>query len=344
MPAQAPHILAHAPILMPGNPPSGQDHPAGDSAAPEFHHIPVLLDAVLGFVPPEARLLVDATLGGAGHALAMLEAHPQVHLLGCDRDPDAIQAAQYRLAAHGGRVMVRQCPFSQLPHHVLSGSVDFLLADLGVSSHQLGSRERGFLFGSDGPLLMTMDGPDASETAASLLARLGESALVRILRDYGEERHAMRIARAIVRAREEAPLETTVQLSRIIFNAVPAAYRHGRIHPATRTFQALRIAVNDELGELDRLLAAIPPLMAPGGRVALISFHSLEDRRVKNTFRDWESPCTCPPAMPACICGATPLGIRLTRKAERPGPEEIARNPRSRSARLRVFQMAGGQP
>jgi 16S rRNA (cytosine1402-N4)-methyltransferase len=312
-------------------------------AVPAFRHEPVLLEEVLALVPPQARLLVDATVGGAGHAAALLERFPAAELFACDRDPEAVAAARERLAPFGPRVLVKQLAFSDLPHHVLLGSVDFLLADLGMSSHQLEQGARGFSFTSDGPLDMRMD-PAAGEPAAELVNHARPEALRELLQRFGEERFAPRIVQAIVAARAEAPIETTKQLARIVASAVPAKFQRRGFHPATRVFQALRIAVNDELGELERLLALAPALLAPGGRLAVISFHSLEDRRVKDTFRAWEQPCTCPPSMPACVCGKVPLGRRLTRKpVVASGPEE-ARNPRSRSAKLRAFEKAAAAP
>lgn len=307
-----------------------------------FHHVPVLLDAVLAAVPTGARLLVDATLGGGGHAEALLQNFPEAELFGCDRDPRAVEAAQERLAPFGPRAMLRQTPFAALGSHLLAQSVDFLLADLGVSSHQIDTPERGFQFSGDGPLRMTMDGSTGAGDAAHLLAEVDEPALTALLRDYGEERYARQIARAILAARAAGPITRTGQLANIISGAVPGKYRRGPIHPATRTFQALRIAVNDELGQLDALLDQALDLLRPGGRVAVISFHSLEDRRVKQCFARWENPCTCPAHMPACVCGRTPLGRRLGRKAQVASEAEVGANPRSRSARLRVFEKAGG--
>jgi 16S rRNA (cytosine1402-N4)-methyltransferase len=319
-------------------------------AAPSFRHEPVLLAEVLALVPapgPAAgqagqarpRLLVDATLGGGGHAAALLEEFPGAELFGCDRDPEAVEAARERLAPFGGRVLLKQLAFSALPHHLLAGSVDFLLADLGVSSHQLESGPRGFSFTSDGPLDMRMD-PAAGEPAAALVNHARPEALLELLRRFGEERFAPRIVQAIAQARALAPIETTGQLARLVAQAVPARFQRRGFHPATRVFQALRIAVNDELGELERLLDAAPALLAPGGRLAVISFHSLEDRIVKERFRSWEAPCTCPPSMPACVCGKVPIGRRVTRKPVVPSAAEAARNPRSRSAKLRAFELA----
>jgi 16S rRNA (cytosine1402-N4)-methyltransferase len=307
--------------------------------APGFRHEPVLLDEVLSFVPPAARMLVDATVGGAGHALALLERCPGAELFAADKDPAAVVTARERLAPYAGRVLVKQIACSALPHHLLAESVDFLLADLGVSSYQLETAARGFSFTQDGPLDMRMD-PAVGEPAAALVNHARPEALLEILRRFGEERFAPRIVQAILVARAVAPIETTALLARIVATAVPAKFQRRGFHPATRVFQALRIAVNDELGELERLLDVALPLLAPGGRLAIIGFHSLEDRLVKERFRAWEQPCTCPPTMPRCVCGKVPLGRRLTRKPIAPSADETARNPRSRSAKLRVFEKA----
>jgi 16S rRNA (cytosine1402-N4)-methyltransferase len=310
----------------------------GDSPIPGgFHHRPVLLEAVLSFVPEGARLLVDCTLGGGGHAEALLERHPRAELFGCDRDGEAVEAARARLARLGARVLLKAMPFSQVPHHLLAGSVDFLLADLGASSHQLDTGARGFSFTRDGPLDMRMEPGGGQPSAAELVNHARPEALLELLRRYGEERFAPRMVRAIVAARAEAPIETTGRLAAIVAGTVPARHQRRGFHPATRVFQALRIAVNDELGELERLLDAALPLLRPGGRMVVISFHSLEDRLVKERFRRWETPCTCPPSLPLCVCGELPRGRRLTRKPLVPRAEEAQDNPRSRSAKLRAF-------
>jgi len=311
-------------------------------SAPEskFHHQPVLLDEVLSFVPEHARLAVDCTVGGAGHARALLERFPDLSLLACDRDPAAVEAARAALAGFGPRALVKHAAFSDVPHHVLLGSVDFLLADLGVSSPQVDAGERGFSFTRDGPLDMRMDPSRRGRTAAHLVNTARPEELLRVLRELGEERFAARIVRAIEAERAVSPIETTGRLARIVAGAVPKRFHRAGFHPATQTFQALRMAVNDELGQLEGLLDAIPDLLAPGGRAALVAFHSLEDRRVKDAFRGWEEPCVCPPDAPRCVCGRVPLGRRLTRKPVTARLEEVSRNPRSRSARLRVFEMA----
>jgi 16S rRNA (cytosine1402-N4)-methyltransferase len=327
---------AHPAMAAPDSPPA---------TASAFRHEPVLLEEVLSFVPLGARLLVDCTLGGGGHAEALLAHFPRAELFGSDRDAEAVAAARARLLpgeapALAGRVLLKQLAFSALPHHLFAGSVDFLLADLGMSSHQLESGPRGFSFTQDGPLDMRMDPGAGGETAAERVNHAAPDTLRDLLWRYGEERFAPRIVQAIVDARALAPIETTAQLARLVAGVVPARLQRRGFHPATRVFQALRIAVNDELGELERLLDAALALLAPGGRLAVISFHSLEDRPVKERFRAWEQPCTCPASMPACVCGKVPLGRRVTRKPVTPTAAEAGSNPRSRSAKLRVFERA----
>jgi len=300
-------------------------------------HVPVLRDRVVALLAPAAPgLLVDATVGLGGHAEALLEAAPGFTLLGLDRDPRALEGARRRLERFGQRVTLLEHRFSELPAVLESRAAPppaAILADLGCSSLQLDTPERGFSFRHDAPLDMRMgtQGP----TAAELLARIDEEELVRILREYGEERRARAIARAIVRRRRERPVETTADLVSVVLGVLGPA-RRGRIHPATRTFQALRIAVNDELGELERFLEPAIRSLRPGGRLAVISFHSLEDRIVKHTLRRLSGRCSCPPGTPECRCGAEETVRVLTRRPIRPDPEETVANPRARSARLRA--------
>lgn len=301
-------------------------------------HEPVLVNEVLSFVPPTAKLIVDATAGRGGHARALLEHCPQAELLAVDRDPDAVAAVTASLAPFGSRVLTKHLAFSELPHHVLAGSVDFILADLGMSSPQLNEAGRGFSFSQDGPLDMRMDPTGGGRTAADIVNRARPEELLAILREYGEEPFAPRIVKALVAARGSEPIRRTERLAKIVAGAVPAKFHRRGYHPATQVFQALRIAVNDELGELERLLACAPDLLSAGGRIAVIAFHSLEDRRVKEAFRTWENPCICPPQLPRCICGRQPIGARLTKRPVTAGDAEQARNPRSRSAKLRVFE------
>jgi len=301
-----------------------------------FDHIPVLRDEVVSLfasVPPGT--VVDATVGGGGHAAALLEAYPTLRVLGMDRDPAALEAARSRLWAYGERATLVRAPFSALGS-VLDdaglSTVSGVLFDLGVSSPQLDVPERGFSFRRDGPLDMRMD-PGGSITAADLVNGLPEDALAALFRESGEGRLAGRIARAVVRAR---PLATTGQLADVVVSAVPAAMRR-KGHPARRVFQALRIAVNDELGELVAALPVALGRLAVGGVCAVISYHSGEDRLTKDAFAEAASGgCVCPPGLP-CVCGAVARHRLLFRGARKPSAAEVAANPRSESARLRAM-------
>jgi len=301
-------------------------------------HLPVLTDRVVEFLSPAAPgLIVDATIGLGGHAGALLWENPDTRLVGLDRDPRALARAGERLRVFGDRVRLVEEAFDQLPEVIERLDLEppaAILADLGCSSLQLDDPERGFSFQSDGPLDMRMgvQGP----TAADLLESLEWNELVKILRDFGEERRAGAIARAIIKRREDAPLRTTAELSRLV-QGVLGDHR-GRIHPATRTFQALRIAVNDELGQIERFLEPAVRALRPGGRIGIIAFHSLEDRIVKHTFRRLAGRCTCPPGLPVCGCNPRRVITVLTSSPLRPADDEVARNPRSRSARLRVAE------
>lgn len=302
-------------------------------------HLPVLSERVVELLAPASPgLLVDATVGLGGHADALLRAAPGFQLLGLDRDPEALARAGERLRRFADRVRLVEATFDQLPEildRLEVTAVQAVLADLGCSSLQLDTADRGFSFGSDGPLDMRMgvEGP----TAAELLAGASWEDLVKILKEYGEERRAKAIARAIVKQREQKPLGTTVQLSRLVQDVV-GFKRSGRIHPATRTFQALRIAVNDELGQLERFLEPAVGRLSGGGRIAVISFHSLEDRIVKHTLRRLTGRCSCPPDLPICGCQPQRMVRVLTPSPVRPDDEEVARNPRARSARLRAAE------
>jgi len=301
-------------------------------------HLPVLTDRVVELLAPVAPgLLVDATVGLGGHAEALLRAVPEFQLIGLDRDPQALARAGEKLEPFSDRVQLVEETFDRLPlvlRRLGLGAPVAVLADIGCSSLQLDSAERGFSFASDGPLDMRMGG--TGPTAADLLEQAEWEELVRILRDYGEERRARAIARAIVRRREQEPLRTTAQLSRLVQDVMGG--RERRIHPATRTFQALRIAVNDELGQLERFLEPAIRSLKSGGRIAVISFHSLEDRIVKHTLRRLAGRCTCPPDFPVCRCNPQRVVEVLTSSPIRPDEEEIDRNPRARSARLRAAQ------
>jgi len=305
--------------------------------------VPVLRDRVVAWLAPTAPgLVVDATVGLGGHAAALLEAAPGLRLIGLDRDPEAIERAHQRLQTYSDRVQLIQSAFAELPvvlHSLGCPPVAAILADLGCSSLQLDSAERGFSFSRSGPLDMRMScsGPSAGD----LVNGAAEDELVWVLREYGEERRARRVARAIVEARRRRPIDTTDELAHLVAGAVGGGSQ--RIHPATRTFQALRIAVNDELGQLERFLEPAVRALQPDGRIALISFHSLEDRIVKHSLRRLAGACVCPPEAPECRCNPQQLVEILTRRAERPVADEVATNPRARSARLGVARRLGAE-
>jgi 16S rRNA (cytosine1402-N4)-methyltransferase len=301
-------------------------------------HLPVLTERVVDLLAPTGPgLLVDATVGLGGHAEALLRAQPEFQLVGLDRDSQALARAGERLQPFSDRVQLVEETFDRLPlvlRRMGFGAPVAVLADIGCSSLQLDSAERGFSFASDGPLDMRMGG--TGPTAADLLEQAEWEELVRILRDYGEERRARAIASAIVRRREQDPLRTTAQLSGLVQDVMGS--RERRIHPATRTFQALRIAVNDELGQLERFLEPAIRSLKSGGRIVVISFHSLEDRIVKHSLRRLAGRCTCPPDFPVCRCNPQRVVEVLTSSPVRPDDEEVDRNPRARSARLRAAQ------
>jgi 16S rRNA (cytosine1402-N4)-methyltransferase len=304
----------------------------------EFSHEPVLASEVVELLCPRAGMVVlDGTLGGGGHSGLLLERGARVIAL--DKDPRALAAASARLARFGEAFRAVRSDFRDAKNVLaalgLSG-VDGALVDLGVSSPQLEEAERGFSFSRPGPLDMRMG--EEGETLAELLRRVDVRELERILREYGEEPFARPVARAVkAAAAGDAPLDTA-KLAGIVAGAIPRRAWPKRIHPATRTFQALRIAVNDELGALAAWLDGLPSLLNPGGRAAAISFHSLEDRMVKERFRALTQACTCPPDLPVCACGARAGFTAVTRKAVKASEEEIARNPRARSARLRAVE------
>ncbi|NPU83276.1 MAG: 16S rRNA (cytosine(1402)-N(4))-methyltransferase RsmH [Syntrophaceae bacterium] len=306
-------------------------------------HQPVLLEEVLALLNCRpGGIYVDGTVGGGGHARAILErSSPDGLIVGIDRDDEALREASRTLSPFGNRVVLVKGSFADLRDVLAArgiGPVQGILFDLGVSSHQLDTPERGFSFSLEGPLDMRMN-PSAGPAARDLIRSAGVDELAGIFRDFGEERFARRIARAIVERRKQEPIETTVELAALIARVVPGGGREGRrIHPATRVFQALRIAVNRELDQLERGLLEGIEALAPGGRMAVIAFHSLEDRMVKETFRSWEKTCTCPPGFPVCTCRAEAKARVLTRKPLRPRPEEADANPRARSARLRAAE------
>ncbi|MGD9996650.1 MAG: 16S rRNA (cytosine(1402)-N(4))-methyltransferase RsmH [Ilumatobacteraceae bacterium] len=306
--------------------------------SPEFGHRPVMVREIVSIfatVPP--GWVLDATLGGAGHAVALLEAHPHLRVLGIDRDGDAIAAAQQRLAAFGDRAATAQLRFDDLDDAMKAISIDHLsgaLFDLGVSSPQLDLAPRGFSYRHDAPLDMRMDRREPW-TASDIVNGYDEITLGQVIRRHGDERFAVRIARAIVAAR---PIETTAQLAEVVVAAIPAAARRTGGHPAKRTFQAIRIELNRELEVLPVALDRAIERTAVGGRVAVLSYHSGEDRIVKDRMRYAATGgCVCPPELP-CVCDAVQI-VRMVRNVPRtPSPEEQASNPRARSARLRVVE------
>jgi 16S rRNA (cytosine1402-N4)-methyltransferase len=304
----------------------------------EFSHEPVLAREIVEVLRPQpGERFLDGTLGGGGHSGLLLEAGVQVIAL--DKDPRALAAASARLARFGEAFRAVRADFRDAKNVLaalgLSG-VDGALVDLGVSSPQLDEAERGFSFSRAGPLDMRMG--DEGETLADLLRRIDERELARILHEYGEEPFARPVARAVKAAVAREETLDTARLAEVVAAAIPRRAWPRRIHPATRTFQALRIAVNDELGALAAWLDGLPSLLNAGGRAAAISFHSLEDRMVKERFRALTQACTCPPDLPVCACGARAGFAAITRKAIKASDEEVARNPRARSARLRAVE------
>ena len=307
-----------------------------------FHHIPILRDTVVSLLAPQrGGTFVDGTLGGGGHAEAVLERLPEGgRLYGIDRDGAAIEAASLRLARFGEAFTAIRGNFFDMKRLLAGQGVmeaDGILLDLGVSSHQLDTPERGFSYHEDASLDMRMD-PSAPLSAYDVVNGYPAEALARIIREYGEERYAMRVANAIVREREKAPLDSTVRLAEIVKRAMPAPARREQQHPARRTFQALRIEVNGELAGLSDALTDAHDLLRSGGVFAVITFHSLEDRIVKQAFKTFESPCTCDPRAPICTCGKKPTARMLTKKPIVAEEAELKENPRARSAKLRAIQ------
>ncbi len=309
----------------------------------EFSHVPVMLEPVIRelAIKPDG-IYVDGTLGGAGHSSVIASKLTTGRLIGVDRDRDALQAASGRLAPYGGKVTIIKDEYVNIPE-ILKGlgisGVDGILLDLGVSSWQLDSPERGFSYMNDAPLDMRMD-REQRRTAADIINEEDERELTRILREYGEEKFAGAIARRIVAKRASKPVETTGELVEIIEESIPRKAKLKGGHPAKRTFQALRIALNSELDEISQAVESLAGCLNHGGRFDVITFHSLEDRIVKDGFRTLEKPCTCPPDFPVCVCGKKSMGHVVTRKPILPEEEEIALNPRAKSAKLRVFERA----
>lgn len=310
-------------------------------AGEEFQHLSVLPEETIRCLSPQAGgIFLDGTVGGGGHAKLVLEASsPDGRLIGLDRDLDALQHAKKVLAPYGDRVSLHHASFSEMGRVLDSlniAEVDGILLDLGVSSWQLDAAHRGFSFRNDGPLDMRMD-PTQGESAADLLNHRDEAELVRIFREYGEERFSGRIARRIVAQRDIAPLTRTTELADLVCNSVPGGKVPARIHPATRIFQALRIEVNGELQQLQDGIRSAFERLKVGGRLAIISFHSLEDRIVKQAFQRLSSGCDCPPKLPLCVCGRTPAAELLTRRGIQ-GSAADSDNPRARSAILRAIR------
>ena len=306
-----------------------------------FEHIPVLLNEVIeGLNIDPDGIYVDGTLGGAGHSYEIAKRLKGGRLIGIDRDEDAIAAASERLEPFSDRVTIVRGNYGDMADilgDIGISEVDGILLDLGVSSHQLDEAERGFSYREDAPLDMRMDRRNEL-TAYDVFNTYTEAELTRILKDYGEERFAGSIARHIVRARAERPVSTTFELSDIIKASIPAKYRDKKGHPAKRSFQAIRIEVNHELDILRDSLNGMIDILKPGGRLCVISFHSLEDRIVKQAMRTAEDPCICPKDFPVCVCGRKPKGRCVSKKAITAADNELDTNNRAHSAKLRIFE------
>lgn len=308
----------------------------------DFKHISVLLNETIdGLNVNPHGIYVDGTLGGGGHSLEICKRlSREGRLVGIDQDKDAIEAASKRLANYNDQVQTVRSNYSEIDT-ILSdlhiGAVDGIVLDLGVSSYQIDNEDRGFSYMHDSALDMRMD-QRVNLTAADIVNGYTEEKLYYMIRDYGEDRYAKLIARKIVEARKEAPIATTVQLSNIIKEAIPKRAQIKGGHPAKKTFQAIRIEVNNELNVLRESLDKMIDCLKPGGRICVITFHSLEDRIVKLKFKENENPCTCPPGLPVCVCGKKPKGKVITRKPIVPSAEEIENNSRAKSAKLRIFE------
>jgi len=324
-------------LQIPG---SSMDESPGDS-----QHIPVMLGEVIELLNCQpGGIYVDGTVGGGGYARSILErSAAEGVVLGMDRDWEAIERARERLGGYGKRLILEKADFADIRRVLRKhgiGEVDGIVIDLGVSSFQLEDAQRGFSFLKEGPLDMRMD-RDLPQTAAELVNELPEKNLADLIYRYGEERLSRRIARAVVAARQKGRIENTRELAELIRKAVPGTRDTFRIHPATRTFQALRIAVNREIDSLERFLPESLDVLKPGGRLCAVAFHSLEDRVLKAAFRNWARSCRCGRERAACECEGRPLVRLLTRKALRPSPDEVERNPRARSAKLRAAEKLG---
>ncbi len=307
----------------------------------DYRHKSVLLNESIEQlqIKPDG-IYVDGTLGGGGHALEICKRLKSGRLIGFDRDADAIEAAKERLDEYRDRVTILHSNYCEMKDRLPElgvSSVDGVILDLGVSSYQLDTAQRGFTYREDVPLDMRMD-QRQTQTAKDIVNGYSEVELTRVIRDYGEEKFARNIARNIVIAREKKELETTGELIQVIKSAIPMRERAVGGHPAKRTFQAIRIELNHELDTLENALEPIVDLLNDKGRICVISFHSLEDRIVKEKFRTFENPCTCPKEFPVCVCGKKPKGRVITRKPIVPSEQEIEQNSRAKSAKLRVFE------
>ncbi|MBF0286556.1 MAG: 16S rRNA (cytosine(1402)-N(4))-methyltransferase RsmH [SAR324 cluster bacterium] len=303
-------------------------------------HIPVLQQEIQDYAPQHTKTVLDCTLGAGGHSEALLTRFNQAMLVAIDRDPAALNTAKKRLHPHRLRTQFHHSSFSTLSP--ILGSMqcefDYIIADIGISSLQLNQSERGFSFMQDGPLDMRMNPEMDCPTADYWINEATQEELANIFQKFGEERFARKIAHGIVEKRKIKKFSSTQQLAEYVKSLIPRRFQRQGFHPATLVFQALRIAVNDELQELESLLETAIKYLNTKGRLAVISFHSLEDRLVKHQFRQWEDPCTCPKDLPYCVCNSSPLGKQITKRPICPSSQEILKNPRSRSAKLRIFE------
>lgn len=312
----------------------------------EFNHVSVLLhETVDGLQVKPAGVYVDGTLGGGGHSYEICKRlDSDGKLIGMDQDAEALEAAKEHLREFEDRTTFVKSNYEQMGQVLKEqgiGKVDGIILDLGVSSYQLDNAERGFSYREDAPLDMRMD-REQQMSAREIVNGYSQEELIRVIREYGEERYAGSIARNICRHRENKPIETTFELVEIIRTSMPAKARNGKGHPAKRTFQAIRIECNRELEVLEEALEHMVDLLDDGGRLAIITFHSLEDRLVKTSFRRYENPCICPPDFPICVCGKKSKGKVITRKPIIPSDEEAERNTRAKSAKLRIFEKRDG--
>ncbi len=308
----------------------------------EFVHKPVLLEEVIdGLAIKPDGIYADGTLGGAGHGSRICEKlNAQGRYIGLDQDADAVRTSSERLSRFGGKALVIRSNYADMPQVLKESGIekaDGILLDLGVSSFQLDTAERGFSYRADAPLDMRMDNRQEL-SAMEVVNQYPESRLFHIIKDYGEDKFAKNIAKHIVAERSKAPILTTKRLAEVVSQAIPMKFRKQGGHPAKRTFQAVRIEVNHELDVLSNSLEDMIDILKPDGRLCIITFHSLEDRIVKQAFRKAENPCICPPGFPVCVCGNVPKGKVVNRKPVLPSEEEMEQNPRSKSAKLRIFR------